>query len=181
MDEEARRRRGVCPLLAGHPGRASRTTSAPKGTLTTCASKILYNFKPPYNATVVEKLAAHDVVVHRQGAIWTNLRWAPRAENSATLPDAQPTSTLTRVPGGSSGGSAAVGRRRRGLAVARVRIPAARSASPRPSAASSASSRPTAAVSRYGLIAFASSLDQIGPFARSCRGRGDAARRGHRP
>ena len=115
--------------LAGIPI-AVKDNICTKGTLTTCASKILYNFKPPYNATVVEKLAAHDVVVTGK-ANMDEFAMGSSCENSATHPTHNP-HDLTRVPGGSSGGSPTYG-----------------------------------AVARYGLIAVASSLDQIGPFARS--------------
>ncbi len=130
---------------------------------TTCSSRILEGWRPPYDATVVERLAAAGAVIVGK----TNLdefAMGSSTENSAFGPTRNPHDP-TRVPGGS------LGRQRRGRG-RRLRArslwaptPAARSASRPRCAAWSASSPPTARVSRYGLVAFASSLDQIGPFA----------------
>src|SRR5262249_22471101 len=132
------------------------------GIRTTCGSKILENHFPAYDATAVEHLEAAGAVLLGK----TNcdeFAMGSSNENSAYGPVKNPIA-LDRVPGGSSGGSAAVVAA--GLAVASpatapavsIRRPAAFSATP-------AMMGSYGRVSRYGLIAFASSLDRIGPFA----------------
>jgi aspartyl-tRNA(Asn)/glutamyl-tRNA(Gln) amidotransferase subunit A len=153
------------PALAGVPV-AIKDVISTRGTVTTCGSKILQNYVPPYDATAVTRLEEAGAVILGK----TNcdeFAMGSSNENSAYGAVRNPVA-LDRVPGGSSGGSAAAVAA--DLAVASlgtdtggsIRQPGALCGIP-------AMMGSYGRVSRYGLIAFASSLDRIGPFANNVK------------
>lgn len=160
---DARRAAGESGLLLGIP-LAHKDIFCTQDVTTTCASKMLANFKAPYNATVVEKLNSAGMVTLGKVNM-DEFAMGSTTENSAFGVTRNPWN-LDAVPGGSSGGSAAA--LAAGLAAVATGTDTGGSIRQPAAFCGVTGIKPTyGSVSRYGMIAYASSLDQGGPMAKS--------------